>query len=107
MNVIFYVLAFLLSVLTGIGVGSGGILTVFSLEWMKLSPETSVLCNLLLFAASFCCAAVFHIKGKRICYGFLLPVLLLGVPGSYLGHIVMELLPAKWLKAILGILTVI
>ena len=98
--------ALLLSVLAGLGVGSGGLFLIFLSAATSLQGETAVYCNLLFFIAAASSSAVIHLRSKRLDSPFLLRILLLGIPSALLGRAVSALLPSWITQIALGIFLV-
>ena len=95
--------ALLLSVLAGLGVGSGGLYLIFLTAVTALPREEAVFCNLLFFIAAVLSSSVIHLRGKRLDFPFLLRILLFGVPGVWLGRTAASLLPAFVIQILLGL----
>ena len=95
--------AFLLSILAGLGVGSGGIFLVILPLVTEVGSEEARLCTLLFFIAASLASSVIHFRRKRLRIPFLLSILLFGIPGAYLGHLLGDILPDGLSRMLLGI----
>lgn len=94
--------ALLLSVLAGLGVGSGGLYLVFLTAVTSLEREEAVFCNLLFFIAAVLSSSVIHLRNKRLDLSFLFRILVFGLPGVYLGRLLASLLPPWLVQTLLG-----
>ena len=95
--------AFLLSILAGLGVGSGGIFLVLLPLVTNAGQEEARLCNLLFFIAASLASSVIHFRSGRLLLSYLRSILLLGIPGAYLGHLLNGILPSALSRILLGI----
>ncbi len=94
--------ALFLSVLAGLGVGSGGLYLIFLTAVTALPREEAVFCNLLFFIAAVLSSSVIHLRGERLDLSFLLRILLFGIPGAWLGRMAATLLPSFVIQILLG-----
>ncbi len=95
-------IAFLVSLLTGMGVGGGGLLVLYLSLGLQMEQRAAQSLNLLFFILSSLASLPVHLKKRRIDYravGFLLAGGLLGaVGGAYLTSI----LDAETVKEVFG-----
>ena len=98
--------ALLLSVLAGMGVGSGGLYLVFLTAVTSLPREDAIFCNLLFFIAAVLSSSVIHLRHGRLDLPFLLRILLFGLPGVLLGRFASSLLPPFLIQIFLGVFLV-
>ncbi len=93
---------FLIAVLTGMGMGSGGLLVV-SLTLLWNVPQVSAQgINLLFFLFSSGASLLLHIQKRRLSFFLLLLIASAGVLGSLPGSFVATLLPEVWVRRIFG-----
>ena len=95
--------ALLLSVLAGLGVGSGGVFLILLTALVDVGREEGIFCNLLFFIAASLSSSVIHFRSGRLMLPFLLRILLLGIPGAYLGHLLGNLVPHAVSRMLLGV----
>ena len=107
MGILNVAVAFLLALLAGLGVGSGGLYVIFLSEVLGISHHIATSANLLFFVAAMLSAVVLHIRKGRLDYPFLLQIILFGAPGAYLGALLAGLLPASVLRIVLGIFLIL
>ena len=99
--------ALLLSVLAGLGVGSGGIFLVLLSSFTSLPPEEAVLCNLYFFIAALLASSVIHLRNGRLNLRFLFHILLLGLPGVWLGKYLRSFFSPPLLRIVLGLFLIL
>ncbi|MBE6584686.1 MAG: sulfite exporter TauE/SafE family protein [Ruminococcaceae bacterium] len=82
----------LIAVLSGLGVGSGGLLVIWLTMFEGVSPQSARGMNLLFFVFSASAALVFHILRKRLKYRLVLFMAIFAclgtLAGSYLGSMI-------------------
>ena len=79
-----------LSVLAGLGVGSGGVYLLWLKEGIKMDEGAAIFFNLCFFIGALSVATAIHARQRLLDYRFLLEIVLFGIPGALLG---------KWLNA--------
>ncbi len=95
--------ALLLSVLAGLGVGSGGIFLVLLTSFTSLPQKEAVLCNLYFFICALLSSSVIHLRHKRLDLPFLFRILLFGIPGVVAGRFIHTFFPSAILQILLGV----
>ena len=100
-------ITFLVATLSGLGVGSAGLLVV----WMTLVKDTPQLVaqglNLVFFILSSGAAFVIHLFRTPILWRCLLFLIPFGVIGSFLGTGLSSLLPQTMLRRIFGVMLIL
>lgn len=92
----------LAAALSGLGVGSGGLLVIYLSLFTDLPQRTAQGINLLFFLFSGGIALAYH-GGKRHFYpGALLVMGICGILGSFIGVSLSAVVPADWLRKIFG-----
>ncbi len=97
-----FVVSFLLAALTGLGIGSGGLLVLYlTLIGGKEQLEAQAL-NLLFFMLSSFCATVINLLKKRILFLPLVIIVLFGIPGALMGSLLSNAVGGGAVKIIFG-----
>lgn len=95
--------ALLIAILSGMGIGSGGLLVLYLTMFRNTPQITAQGINLLFFIFASAASLCIHLTRRRIP---LLPVLLLtasGLIGSLLGTRLALVLPGEWVSRLFGI----
>lgn len=104
MDFIFSILA---AVLSGLGVGSGGLLVI----WLTLAEDypqlTAQGINLLFFLFSTGTAIIFHLTHRRIYYEAVTVLVIFGLVGSIIGSILSGVLGGDLTRRIFGVMLII
>ena len=101
------VVCFLVGILSGMGVGSAGLLVVY-LTWVEHLPQlTAQGLNLLFFLFSSGAALVVHLLRTPLLYTCILLLLIGGVPGALLGSRLAVHLPGTLLRRLFGWLLIV
>ena len=96
-------MTFIIAVLTGLGVGSGG-LYILWLTLIKNIPQAEAQgINLAFFITAALAAATVNIIKKRISFPILLYLLLCGIPGAIVGCKIASAVDTKILSVAFGI----
>lgn len=103
MSFLLEAVTFLLAILAGLGVGSGGLFLVFLTEVLGIPAADAAVGNLLFFIAALAAATVVNLREGRIDGRFFLKILLFGTPGALLGRWVFGVLPELWRSFFLGL----
>ncbi len=94
--------SFIIAVLSGLGVGSGGLFVI----WLTLAEGTEQIAaqglNLLFFLFSAGASLIFHIARRRILWGAVLYLTLIGIAGSLFGSFLAGLIPSAVMKKLFG-----
>jgi len=92
----------LIALLSGMGVGSGGLLVIY-LTLIENTPQlTAQGINLLFFLFAAASSLLLHITRRRLFGGAILIMSAMGILGSLLGTHLATLLPAHLLRKIFG-----
>ena len=95
--------SFLAAALTGLGVGSGGLYLLWLTLVMGVGQTKAQGMNLLFCISALSASAAVNAAGKRIPRRPFLLCLLTGVPGAVAGALLAGVIPAEWLRRILGL----
>lgn len=96
--------AFAIALLSGMGVGSGGLLVIYLTLVEKVDQLTAQGINLLFFIFSASASLLLHITRRRLYAGVILILSLCGIVGSLLGSTVAAKLPSPILSKIFGVM---
>ena len=91
-----------IALLSGMGVGSGGLLVIY-LTLIENAPQlTAQGINLLFFLFAAASSLLLHITHRRLFFGAILIMSATGILGSLIGSHLASLLPAAALRKIFG-----
>ena len=96
--------AFAIALLSGMGVGSGGLLVIYLTFVEKADQLTAQGINLLFFIFSAAASLLLHITRRRLYGGVILILSVCGIIGSLLGSTVAAKLPSHILSKIFGVM---
>lgn len=98
------IVTFGIAVLSGLGVGSAGLLVVFFTTVEQLPQLTAQGLNLIFFLSASGAALTVHALRTRLLLGCVLVLLLGGLPGGLLGALLAHRLPQALLRRLFGLL---
>ena len=107
MTLLLLAVSFLVAVLSGLGVGSAGLLVVYLVFVEQLPQLVAQGLNLLFFLFSSGAALTVHLLRTPLPYGYLLFLLMGGLPCALLGAHFATLLPALLLRRLFGFFLII
>ena len=99
--------AFGIAILSGLGVGSAGLLVVFLTTVEQLPQLVAQGLNLVFFLFSSSAALVIHMLRTPLLYGCILLLLIGGIPGCLLGTAVAHAISQHLLRRLFGYLLII
>ena len=99
-------MSFIIAVLTGLGVGSGGLYILYLTLLRDMPQGEAQGLNLIFFIAASVAAAVINIIKKRVSFTAVLLFSVTGVLGTLLGAKLASVLDAKTLSIVFGVLLV-
>ncbi len=106
-NFYIFVPMLLIAVLSGLGVGSGGLLVIFLTSFIGLAPTSARVTNLLFFILSSSGALISHSLKGRIKFKLVAFIAAFGILGTFIGTAAGKLIGDSVLKLIFGIMLVI
>lgn len=107
MIIIDIIASFAIAVLSGMGIGSGGLLVIY-LTLVSATPQlTAQGINLLFFLFSTGAAMTVHLQKRKIYYGAVLIMTVLGIVGSLIGSITAGILPVTLVRKLFGAMLII
>ena len=99
--------SFFIAVLSGLGVGSGGLFVI----WLTLAVGTPQLAaqglNLLFFLFSAGASLVIHVSRRKILWGTVGILIVLGIVGSLLGNFIAGFVSASLSKKLFGAMLIL
>ena len=98
--------AFAISVLTGLGVGSGGLMVIFLALFTTTPQLTAQGINLLFFAISAGASLPIHLLRRKILVSSVLVMTAFGILGAILGSITSSIIDEGILRKIFGTMLV-
>ncbi|MBQ8357312.1 MAG: sulfite exporter TauE/SafE family protein [Clostridia bacterium] len=98
--------SFGVAVLSGLGVGSAGLLVVFLTAVEKMPQLAAQGLNLVFFLFSSGAALVVHMLRTPLLFGCILLLLVGGIPGSFLGTAVAHAISEELLRRLFGFLLI-
>ena len=101
-----FLMIFIIAVLSGLGVGSGGLLVIYLTLIEKLPQLTAQGANLIFFILASLSSLIFNISRRRIPIGAVIIMSGLGIGGSLVGTHIAAALPAEILQKIFGFMLV-
>lgn len=101
------IVAFLVSILMGIGVGGGGLFIIFLTECMNFSQIVAQGTNLVFFVLAGASALVLHIKNRKLNAWQILIMTSLGILGSVIFSHLANILSPEIPRRVLGGLLVL
>ena len=95
------------ALLSGLGVGSGGLLVVFLTEYRGVGQLFAQGINLLFFIFSSAAATAVNLRRRRIAYGTVLLMSLGGAGGAIVGAFAASLIDPAYLRIGFGIMLLV
>lgn len=95
------------ALLSGLGVGSGGLLVVFLTEYRDVGQLFAQGVNLIFFIFSSGAATAVNLRARKICYGAVLLMSIGGTLGAITGAIIASLLAPDILRIGFGLMLLI
>lgn len=94
--------SFLIALLSGLGVGSGGLLVIY-LTLITQTPQLQAQgINLVFFLFSAGASMLFHLSRRRLIAPLCILLITAGLPGALIGSRLAALLPAALLRRLFG-----
>lgn len=102
MVVVDFLASFSIAVLSGMGIGSGGLFVIY-LTLVSSTPQLAAQgLNLLFFLFSSGSALLYHLFRRRIFWNAVLLLTVTGILGSLLGSLIAGVLPVPIIKRLFG-----
>ena len=100
------IVSFLVAVLSGMGVGSAGLLVIYLVQFAGVNQITAQGINLLFYLFSAGASFGLHLKRRTFFPSLILWITVMAIPGVLLGSRLTFILPAKLLKKAFGVMLV-
>lgn len=100
-------ISFIIAVLSGLGIGSGGLLVIYLTQFESVSQITAQGINLLFFLFSAGAASVLNIKSKKIMWSCVVVMSVSGIIGCLLGTSLADMLGNNILKKFFGAMLIV
>lgn len=94
--------SFFIAILSGLGVGSGGLFVIWLTAAYGVSSTQARGMNLLFFVFSATAALIFHYKKRNIDLRFVAKLALFALLGTLVGTYLSRFLDALWLRKLFG-----
>ena len=105
-NVIHIIVSFIIALLSGLGVGGGGLFTVYLALFTSVSQLTAQGFNLLFFLFAAGASVSIQLFRRKILFGVVILMATSGLIGAMLGSLATGILPEEWLRKAFGVLLV-
>ncbi len=96
------IVSFLIAVLSGLGVGSGGLLVIYLTLYAQMPQLRAQGINLVFFLFSAGASMLAHLSRRRLIAPLCILLITAGLPGAMLGASLAALLPAALLRKLFG-----
>ena len=97
-----FVAVLVIAALSGLGVGSGGILVIYLTLVEKMPQLAAQGANLVFFILASLSSLIFNLPKRRIPYGAVALMAVLGIGGSFFGTYLARIIPSAALGKIFG-----
>lgn len=94
------------AVLSGLGIGSGGLLVIYLTMLGEYEQITAQGLNLLFFLFSSGAAMLYHLTHRQINFGAVLILLIFGLAGAGVGSLLLSVLGGGIVRKIFGIMLI-
>ncbi len=103
MNILDLLATFLVAILSGMGIGSGGLMVLY-LTFVRHTPQlTAQGFNLLFFLFASASSMIVHLSRRHIYFWAVLLMVAVGLPAAYLGTQAALALPEAWITRLFGL----
>lgn len=101
-----FIVVFIIAALSGLGVGSGGLLVIYLTLIEKVAQLTAQGANLIFFILATSASLILNLPKRRIPIGAVVIMSALGICGSFVGTHFASILPSEVLRKIFGFMLV-
>lgn len=98
-----FILAFLIAIIVGLGVGGGGFFVIYLTLCLNYPQLIAQGTNLLFFLICSVSSLFIHLKKRKVSPRLLVPIILMSVPGTIAGSYLASVLPPRIPRLLLGI----
>lgn len=96
------IVCILIGILSGMGVGSAGLLVVYLTSFGGISQYTAQCMNLIFYIVATGASLLIHSKKRKLFPGIIFSTILLAIPGVILGGLTASIAPTTILRRIFG-----
>ena len=107
MMVVDVIVTLIVALLSGMGIGSGGLMVLYLTLFRDNSQLEAQGLNLLFFLFAAASSMIVHLSRRRIRLGAVLLMIAGGLPAAYLGTRLALVLPDDWVRRLFGVFLVI
>lgn len=107
MMVVDMIVTLIVAVLSGMGIGSGGLMVLYLTLFRESSQLAAQGLNLLFFLFAAASSMFVHLSRRHIRFGAVLLMIAGGLPAAYLGTRLALALPDVWVRRIFGVFLVV
>jgi uncharacterized membrane protein YfcA len=97
-----FVIGILISVLAGLGIGSGGLLVIYLTMTKSISQLEAQGINLLFFVIAGSASLIIHIKKRKLDYKNIIVMIIFGSIGAVAGSLIASFTDGEIVKKIFG-----
>ena len=107
MMIVDMIVTLIVAVLSGMGIGSGGLMVLYLTLFRDNSQLAAQGLNLLFFLFASASSMIVHLSRRHIRFGAVLLMIAGGLPAAYLGTRLALALPEVWIRRIFGVFLVV
>lgn len=107
MMIVDMIVTLIVAVLSGMGIGSGGLMVLYLTLFRDNSQLEAQGLNLLFFLFAAASSMLVHLSRRHIRFGAVLLMIAGGLPAAYLGTRLALALPDVWVRRIFGVFLII
>jgi uncharacterized membrane protein YfcA len=107
MMIVDMIVTLIVAVLSGMGIGSGGLMVLYLTLFRDSSQLAAQGLNLLFFLFAAASSMLVHLSRRHIRFGAVLLMIAGGLPAAYLGTRLALALPDVWVRRIFGVFLII
>lgn len=96
-----------IAILTGLGIGSGGLLVIYLTLFGNVPQIAAQGLNLLFFIFSAGASMIVHLQKRKIFFSLVLLLILSAIPGVFAGVFLADFLPVDLVRIIFGVMLVL
>lgn len=99
--------AFAVAVLSGMGVGGGGLFIIYLVLVKNLDQISAQGINLVFFSFASGFSLLVHSLFRKIKPAVIFPLVIFGILGALLGHFLISVIPAEYIRKIFGVMLIV
>ncbi len=102
-----FIVGFAVSVLSGLGIGGGGLLVIWLVLYHSVEQLTAQGINLVFFLFSSSAAMIVHLMKRKLNFKLIAYLAVFGIVGSFLGSLLSKNVSPEIIRSAFGILLII